>query len=64
MESEVRGMPLEYPPKPERLNAYDCTPLRVCGPSAGTTAVPRIRKPLLWTPLLSARDGLLHHWGA
>ncbi|XP_032748249.1 spermatid-specific manchette-related protein 1 isoform X2 [Rattus rattus] len=23
MESEVRGMPLEYPPKPERLNAYE-----------------------------------------
>lgn len=22
METVVRGMPLEYPPKPERLNAY------------------------------------------
>lgn len=22
METAVRGMPLEYPPKPERLNAY------------------------------------------
>ncbi|XP_021016124.1 spermatid-specific manchette-related protein 1 isoform X3 [Mus caroli] len=28
MESVVRGMPLEYPPKPERLNAYG-----VCRPS-------------------------------
>ncbi|XP_070104890.1 sperm microtubule inner protein 6 isoform X6 [Equus przewalskii] len=23
METAVRGMPLEYPPKPERLNAYE-----------------------------------------
>ncbi|KAF6326995.1 ciliated bronchial epithelium 1 [Rhinolophus ferrumequinum] len=23
METVVRGMPLEYPPKPERLNAYE-----------------------------------------
>ncbi|XP_021574299.1 spermatid-specific manchette-related protein 1 isoform X3 [Carlito syrichta] len=23
MDSAVRGMPLEYPPKPERLNAYE-----------------------------------------
>ncbi|XP_034358176.1 sperm microtubule inner protein 6 isoform X4 [Arvicanthis niloticus] len=29
METVVRGMPLEYPPKPERLNAYG-----VCRPSA------------------------------
>lgn len=49
---------------PEPDSATDCTTLRVRGPSAGAIAIPRIRKRLLRPPLLSARDGLLHHWGA
>ncbi|XP_036033944.1 spermatid-specific manchette-related protein 1 isoform X2 [Onychomys torridus] len=32
METVVRGMPLEYPPKPERLNAYGVSCPTVTGP--------------------------------